>query len=228
MKRRILSVVSAVGAMFLVQQAQGSIINFALDGSGISGQGTLTYTLQADGSGVITGITGTLTDTNTGLNNKPSIVNATITGLVPIDPVVPLPENVTAPDFSLFPIANGVPSPPAFEASTSLTYDNVFYPSGSPVVCTDYPFSGGNLDVYGMMFSLSNGDVVGVWSNGIPPGPPNAAIYGVAVADATNTYDYVGSGVTLTTSVVPEPSTAVLMLLGIAGLGMMRRRKAEA
>ena len=205
-------------------EARADVTNFSFSGPGVSGSGTLTYTPNASGTGTITGITGTFTDTNTGLNSKPLIVSQNITGLLAINPVVPLPANVTAPDFSLFSIANGVPSPPASEASTALSYDNDFYPNGSPIVCTDYPFSGGLFDVYGLLFSLSNGDVVGVWSNGILPGPPDPAMYGVAVADATNTYDYVSSGVTFS---VPEPSTCLLMGVGAAALGLKRRRRSH-
>ena len=202
--------------------ARGDVVDFSFDGSGVSGSGTITYTSEAGGTDTITGITGLFSDTNAGINGKPNIVDATITGIIPINPVVPLPAAVIAPDFSQFTVVNGIPSPPASQASPSLSYDNNFYPDGSPIVCTDYPFSGGVFDVYGVLFTISNGDVVGLWSNGITPGPVDPAIYGVAVADANNTYDYVG-GVTV---VAPEPAGYSLMALVLAGMGMARRRKA--
>ncbi len=220
----ILTVLPLVGAMAFAQQAQADTFNFSFSGSGVSGQGTLVYSPQPGGADTITGITGVFSDTNTGLNGKPDIVNATITGLVPIDPVVPLPVNVIAPDFSYFNIVNGVPSPPASQPSPALSYDNNLYPGGSPVVCLDYPASGGVFDVYGLLFTISNGDVVGLWSNGVFPGaPPSSLNYGVAVADSNFTYDYVG-GVALST---PEPSTWAMMVLGFAGLGFAGLRKAK-
>lgn len=218
MKTTVLSALSLITVMTLSAQAQFTT-DFSFSGSGVSGSGTFTYTPQADGADKITGITGTFSDANTMFNGNPvtAIMNANITGLVAINPVTPLPPAVLAPDFSRFAIANGVPSPPAGEASLSLSYDNTFYPGGAPVVCLDYPFSGGMFDVYGLLFQISNGDVVALWSNGGPLG------YGVAVADSNNTYDYVGG-----VSAVPEPSTGSLMALALAGMILIRRRKAQA
>ena len=53
---------------------------------------------------------GAITDTALG------IINQSVTGLIPIAPVVPLPDFVTAPDFSYISVPNGVPSPPANQA----------------------------------------------------------------------------------------------------------------
>ena len=48
-----------------------------------------------------------------------------------------------------------------------LSYDNLFYPGGSPQTASDYPFRGGCLDIYGLMFSIGGGRVVNTfWSNG--------------------------------------------------------------
>jgi hypothetical protein len=225
MRRKILTILPLVGALTFAQHAQANTVSFWFTGPGVSAHGTLTYSPTPGGADPITGITGVFSDSNTGLNGKPDIVNATITGLYAINPVVPLPVNVTAPDFSLYPIVNGVPSPPASQASPGLSYDNTFYPDGSPIVCTDYPASGGLLDVYGVMFTISNGDVVDLWSNGVFPGAPASSLtYGVAVADANYTYDYVG-GVAFA---APEPSTWAMIILGFAGLGFARHHKAKS
>lgn len=211
MSRKTLSALSLAAAMIFASQANADSANFSLSGAGISGQGTITYTVNPGGADDVTGITGTFSDSNVG------ITNVGILQPVPINPVVPLPSGVTAPDFSYFPVANGVPnqSPP----SPSLSYDDNFYPAGSPSVCTDYPFFGGTLDVYGLMFNLANGESVCVWSNGNNPTAPG---YGVAVADSTNTYDYVNDSVNF---VAPEPSTLALTALGALSL-FHRNRKA--
>ncbi|HEY1687041.1 MAG TPA: PEP-CTERM sorting domain-containing protein [Tepidisphaeraceae bacterium] len=214
MNRKILSALSLTAAIALAAHAHADVTNFTLSGSGITAQGTITYTANPGGIDDITNITGTFSDSNPGLN----ITNVGISNIVPIDPVNPLPAAVTAPDFSQFTVTNGVPSTPR---SSSLSYDNNFYPAGSPSVCTDYPFFGGTLDVYGLMFNLPNNDVVCVWSNG---NNPNVAgpIYGVAVADGTNTYDYVNGGVDF---VVPEPSTLALTALALIPLARRRRKQ---
>lgn len=225
MKFMVPSALSLLAISAFALNAQANSVNFSFSGSGVSGSGTLTYTQGAGGAGAITGITGTFTDNNAGINGKPSIVNVPITGLVAINPVVPLPAEVTAPDFSRFAVAGGVPGTPP---SNSLSYDNTFYPDGSPVVCTDYPFSGGFLDVYGVLFTLSDGHVVGLWSNG---DQPSGLSYGVAVADASNTYDYVSGGVDASVSAVPLPAAAWMglsTLAGLAGISVLRKRAARA
>ena len=102
------------------------------------------------------------------------------------------------------------------------------------VVCLDYPFSGGVLDVYGLAFTLANGDAVDLWSNGAFPGTTTAD-YGLTFATpildvdpySISTDQYIAGGVTAT---VPEPSTWAMMLLGFAGLGFagFRRSRKDA
>jgi hypothetical protein len=104
-----------------------------------------------------------------------------------------------------------------------LTYDNLFWPAGSPQTASDYPFHGGFLDIYGLMFNIGGGKVVDLWSNGnFSGGGPGPVNYGVAVATADTALDYVDGGVVA----VPEPSGYVLMLAGLGVLGsIVRRRK---
>lgn len=79
--------------------------------------------------------------------------------------------------------------------------------------------------MYGLLMTLDNGDVVDLWSNGIFPGAPGPADYGVAVGDANYTYDYVNGGVSV---VVPEPCSVALVGVAGATIGFARRRKATS
>ena len=178
MTSRIFPVLLALGAAAGSGEAQAAVgtADLWINGGGVSGHLTLTYSISGTGANPITGISGALSDPSLG------ITNLAVTGLIPIDPVVPLPDFVTAPDFSYLSVPGGVPSPPAAEPSTSLSYDNTYYPGGSWVVCLDYPFSGGVLDVYGVAFTIANGDAVDLWSNGVVPGATSAdygLIFGV-------------------------------------------------
>jgi hypothetical protein len=88
------------------------------------------------------------------------------------------------------------------------------------------------LDVYGLAFTLANGDAVDLWSNGVFPGS-TVADYGLTFAtpipatdpDYTVSADqYIAGGVTVT---VPEPSTWAMMVLGFAGLGFAGYRRSS-
>ncbi len=119
--------------------------------------------------------------------------------------------NLLAPnDFSKYAVASGT-------SHGSLSYDNLFYPAGSPPSATDYPFGGGLLDIYGLLFTLGNGDVVNLWSNGVPPG--GSLDYGVAVANASTSLDYVGGSV----AVSPEPGSFWLLATGLLGMAFWLR-----
>src|SRR6478672_8551785 len=148
-------------AASLPGHANASTFEFSFAGSGVSGTITLTYGAATDAkypqAFEVTGISGTFSDSNNGLN----IVNATIGPLEPIKHDTPEPTNLLAPhDFSRFAVATGL-SP---ENNGFLTYDNLFYPSGSPATASDYPVHGGFLDIYGLLFDIGGGRVVDFWS----------------------------------------------------------------
>ena len=211
-------------------EARASTYTFDFNGPTSSGRLALTYEVDTNtaavlgmspnihdplGSYIITGVTGTFSSTT--LN----IMNANVTGLEPLNQVLPETTNLQAPSrFSLLAVANGVDDGSG-HPSAGFHYDNIFYPGGSPLTSSDYPFSGGLFDVYGLAFVLDNGDAVNLWSNGVLPGA--GLDYGVAITNRTDVLDYTG-GVSL--QAVPEPATWAMMIggFGILGAGMRHRR----
>ena len=227
--------VAAATALFaaaVATPAYASNFSFDFNGAGVSGSVQLTYsanpntgapldqspnTFDPIGSYIVTGISGSFSDTTLG------ITNAAITGIVPSNPANPHADNLLAPhSFGFYTIANGVPSPEG--TAPGLSYDNLFYPGGSPGVASDYPFGGGFVDIYGLVFTIEVGNAVNFWSNGVPPGAMLS--YGAAVTDGTNLLHY-ANGVTTS---VPEPASWAMMIggFGMIGASMRGRRRLRA
>lgn len=217
MRKKLVVSATLLLAGSLSWQAKASTFDFSLVGPGVSGTVVLTYGAATDAkypqAFEVTGVSGMFSDSNSGLN----IVNAAIGSLEPIKHDTPDPTNLLAPhDFSRFAVTTGLPS-----GHSSLSYDNLFYPGGSPQTASDYPVHGGFLDIYGLLFDIGGGRVAGIWSNGDFSGTGTGHIdYGVAVATHATALDYVGGGVSAT----PEPGALGLLGSGLLGMLVWRRR----
>ena len=207
--------VAALAGVALAGEAHAVTITFG--GPGVHGSLALTIGTTADArfsnAFEITGVSGTFTDTNPGVD----IVNASVTGLQAINhatPGDPLNVGFAPNDFSTFAVASGLPP----ISNGVITYDNLFWPGGASQTAFDYPGQGNFLDIYGLAFTISGGDLVDMFSNGVGTGvnPTDPDVFGVVVATPAAAVDYVAAGVTATT---PEPSTWAMMIVGFAGLG---------
>jgi hypothetical protein len=242
-RRKILATLPLIGALTVAQHAHASTVNFFLSGDGnVTASGTLTIGPDSFANSTfgtpanlqqvvpldtppswqglydplnalaITGATGTFSDKALG------ITDVAITGLLATNPEPHFDADQAIPhSFGWYP-APGV-----------VSYDNLFYVNGSPQTCTVPPPGnyGGFFDNYGVMFSLANGDVVDLYSNGDitavgnPPVTPGPNFYGVVVGytDPINgfTPDYTSANGLVFAA--PEPSTWAMMVLGFAGLG---------
>lgn len=219
MKLSMASLAAALLATAVPVTASAATATVTLSSATVSANLTLTYGPDTDGkypeAFVVTGISGTFSDLAAGVSN------ATVLGLVKAAINTPEHDNLLAPaNFSRFAVASGL----APISGGFLSYDNLFWPGGAPQTASDYPAYGGFVDIYGLLFRIGDGKVVNLWSNGVFGGPVVGPIYGVAVATVDQALSYSGG----ITGVVPEPASAILMLLGLGATGLAARRRISA
>jgi hypothetical protein len=209
LKNKAAALIPLAAAMMLSQTALAGSVGFSFTGpAGISGSGVFTLMTTADPTiDEITGITGTFSDLGDGVAG-------------PISGLVPSAYSNVCPGAANF-------SPAGY------TYDNLYYPSGSPAICSaDYPFSGGVLDIFGVLFNVNDAGTtytVDLWSNGVVP--VVGLNYAISVAQGVNTINdgVGGNGVTLNSfTISPEPASLFLVGIGLVGLVALRVRKTSS
>lgn len=213
-----------LSSVFAAASSAGTL-GFDFVGAGVSGRIDLTYGSTTDAkypspgfpeqAFEVTGISGRFTDTNNGLN----IVNASITGLAPLNVSSPSSYNLLAPaNYSKFYVAAGTNL-----NRGRLTYDNLVWPNGSPATASGAQwaeYKGGYFDIYGLLFEIDGGYTVNFWN-------VQNNDYGLAVATAAQQFDYVASGVSLVPEIDPNGVGSVLAFV-TAALGLLERRRLMA
>ena len=235
MTRRILAALPLIAGLIFAGSAHAGSVNFSFGGDGnASGSGTITVGADpfADTQGIfatpanllgpsagpppnfqgavdpanalaITDAMGTFSD------KILNIDNVAIIGIFATNP-----QNHFDPDQTIPHSFGWYPAP------GSVSYDNLFYAGGNaPITCIGVP-PGGFFDDYGVMFTLANGDLVDIYSNG----GNDPGVYGVVVwADGAADYTS-AAGLSLA---APESSTWAMMFLGFAGLGFAGHRRSR-
>ncbi|HEX7325208.1 MAG TPA: PEP-CTERM sorting domain-containing protein [Rhodanobacteraceae bacterium] len=206
-----------LAALIVAPCASANPVRIHFSGAVGNGYADLTVgpdTVADDPSGAmaITGASGTFSDATAGISNE------LITGVQQLN-FAAQPANETLPG-SYSHLAGTQQAPVG-------SYDNLFYVNGSPLVCIvngqpTYKFSGGVLDIFGVMFTLGDGNLVDLWSAGVMPGL--GLNYGFSIFDPSQGYkvlDAQGNGVALA---VPAPGFLWLFGAGLLGLFAWRRR----
>lgn len=247
-KAGLLTAVALLGMFALVATANATPINsqhIRINFSGSAGSGYANLTIAPDplanaayDPDNLNNTTGQLSPYDPAgawriTNASGSFNNSAITGIVPTSPGVPpiLDASTSPPTYenllASFSWLNSGSTPPAN------SYDNLFYPDGSPIVCppsgdNPYVFHGGFLDIFGAMFTLDNDNVVGLWSDGNMPG---GLTYGLALLKPMDGggYSTISSQFAGATAAVPAPSYvwlfAAAMMLGMI---VLRRRRIKS
>ncbi|MFP5406420.1 MAG: PEP-CTERM sorting domain-containing protein, partial [Gammaproteobacteria bacterium] len=104
-----------------------------------------------------------------------------------------------------------------------VSYNNLFFPNGSPIDCTTFPFTGTVLDVFGLAFSVAGGYTVNLWGDGDLHGP-GTTTYGIKVIHGSGLIANHFDGVNVTAATVPVPGSFALLGVGLLGMLALRRR----
>ena len=216
----------AVLAMFAFgQHAHATPVQIQIGFNGGDASGHASLAVGPDGTAgdpagaqLISNASGTFSDSYL------SITNAVITGVH----VLKFSTPVRSDDIPYIPASYSyIPSVGGADLGIGASYDNLFYQDGSPLVCNpdEYPFSGGFLDIFGVMFDLDNGDVVNLFSYGAIPGGASLG-FGASVLTGSDSAGWSTADYYDVRAAVPEPNFMWLFGAGVLGL-FARRRSAE-